>query len=243
MIILQMALIGLLTVVVGTVAIAACFVPGGGRVFMALVRLWSTTVLRICRVRHTVSRHPDIDPRRAAVYVANHQSHFDIPALVLSMPGDFRIVAKKELLYIPIFGWALWLARFPFIDRGSRERAIRTLEKAARLFRTGISVVIFPEGTRSQDGRLLPFKKGGFILALQAGVPIVPVSIRGGAEVLPKGGLRIRPGCIEVIFGAPVSTTGYTLETKEQLIEEVRRRILAGLSVSGSTGRDQPLNR
>ena len=231
MIILQMALIGLLTVAVGTVAIATCFVPGGGRVFMALVRLWSTTVLRICRVRHTASRHPDIDPRRAAVYVANHQSHFDIPALVLSMPGDFRIVAKKELLYIPIFGWALWLARFPFIDRGSRERAIRTLEKAARLFQTGISVVIFPEGTRSQDGRLLPFKKGGFILALQAGVPIVPVSIRGGAEVLPKGGLRIRPGCIEVVFGAPVSTTDYTMETKEQLIEEVRRRILAGLAV------------
>ncbi|MCZ6695499.1 MAG: lysophospholipid acyltransferase family protein [Acidobacteria bacterium] len=228
--VLRMALIGLLTAVLGSVAIAVCFVPGGGRGFMTLVRLWSAAVLRICRVRHAVSRHPDIDPSRAAVYVANHQSHLDIPALVLSMPTDFRVVAKKELLYIPIFGWALWLARFPFIDRASRERAIRTLDKAARLLRTGTSLVIFPEGTRSPDGRLLPFKKGGFILALQAGVPIVPVSIRGGGEVLPKGSLRLRPGCIEVIFGAPVSTSDYTMETKEHLIDEVRLRILTGLT-------------
>ncbi len=143
-----------------------------------------------------------------------------------SMYRHERLNQRKR----PIIGWALWLARFPFIDRASRERAIRTLDKAARLLRTGTSLVIFPEGTRSPDGRLLPFKKGGFILALQAGVPIVPVSIRGGGEVLPKGSLRLRPGCIEVIFGAPVSTSHYTMGTKEQLIEEVRRRILAGLT-------------
>lgn len=229
-----MALIGLLTALLGSLAILVCFVPGGRHPFMALVRLWSRVVLRICRVRHAVTRRFDTAPPRAAVYAANHQSHLDIPALVLSMPGDFRIVAKKELLYIPIFGWALWLAGFPFIDRGSRERAIRTLEKTARLFKKATSVVIFPEGTRSPDGRLLPFKKGGFVLALQAGVPIVPVSIRGGRNVLPKGSLRVRPGRIEVIFGDPVPTTDHTMETKEILIEEVRRRIRIGLSVPGS---------
>lgn len=232
---IRLALIGSLTAVLGTGAIIMFLVPGGGRTFLPLARLWSRCVLAICRVRSTVARHPDLDPAAAAIYVANHQSQLDIPALALAMPADFRMIAKKELLRVPIFGWALWLAGFPFIDRGSRERAIRTLDRSARLFRDGVSLVIFPEGTRSPDGRLLPFKKGGFVLALQTGVPIVPVSIRGGSAVLPRGSLRPRPGRIDVVFSAPVSTAGYSLETKERLIDEVRRRILAGLVSSRPT--------
>jgi 1-acyl-sn-glycerol-3-phosphate acyltransferase len=159
----------------------------------------------------------------------------DIPALFLAIRTGLRIVTKRELLAVPIFGWALWLAGFPFIDRRDRERAIRSLDRASALFRRGISVLVFAEGTRSQDGRLLPFKKGGFVLALEAGVPIVPVAVRGGVSVLPKGSLCVRRGCIEVMFEAPVETRDYSLENKHLLIDEVRNRILQRLQGPGAS--------
>lgn len=230
MFLVRPALIVLYTLVLGTVGMVLCLVVPGGAALIPVARLWSWMILKTCRVRARPVYHPCLDASRPCVYVANHQSQFDIPALVLAMPADFRVVAKRELLYVPIFGWVLWLAGFIFIDRADRDRAIQSLERAQRTLRRGTSIVVFAEGTRSPDGRLLPFKKGGFVLALQAGVPIVPVAIRGGRQVLPKGALRIRPGDIDLVFGAPVATSSYTLETKDTLIAAVRERITAGLS-------------
>jgi 1-acyl-sn-glycerol-3-phosphate acyltransferase len=229
---LRSILVILYTGFLGSLGIVLCLLVPGGSVLMPVARLWSWLILKTYRVRSSVVFHPEVSSRRPAVYVANHQSQFDIPALALAMPVDFRMIAKRELLYIPIFGWALWLAGFIFIDRGDRDRAIRRLDRAVRTIRRGTSVVVFAEGTRSPDDRLLPFKKGGFILALQAGVPIVPVSIRGGGQVMPKGSLSVRPGTIEVVFGAPVSTSTYTLGTKDALIAAVRDRIACGLRPS-----------
>jgi 1-acyl-sn-glycerol-3-phosphate acyltransferase len=229
---LRAALIALFTVVLGTLGIVMCLLVPGGSALMPIARLWSWLVLKTCRVRVTAAIHPDLDARRACIYVANHQSQLDIPALVLSMPCDFRVVAKRELLYVPIFGWALWLAGFIFIDRTDRDRAIRKMDRSLRMIRRGTSVIVFAEGTRSADGSLLPFKKGGFVLALKAGVPIVPVSIAGGREILPKGSLRLRAGTIGIVFAAPVETSTYTLETKDRLIATVRERIDAGLRPS-----------
>jgi len=227
---LQVLLVILYTAVLGILAILGClFLPTSGA-FMGLARLWSRLTLKTLGVRFVASYTPSLDPRQPCVYMANHQSQLDIPAVVLAMPVDFRMVAKRELLYIPIFGWALWLAGFIFIDQGDRERAIRSLEHAARRIRRGTSIVVFVEGTRSPDGRLLPFKKGPFFLALQSGVPIVPVSVRGGHALMPKGSLKAIPGTIEVLFGEPIETSGYSLETRDSLIEAVRRRIAAGLS-------------
>jgi len=215
----------LATLVLGTVAIAACLLRPGGAWLMPLARSWSRLVLAAAGVRFTATYDPAIDPRRPAVYACNHQSLFDIPVLVLAMPTDFRMVAKKSLLYIPIFGLALWLAGFLFIDRSRRERAIGTLGRAAERLRRGTSIVVFAEGTRSPDGALLPFKRGGFVLAIQAVVPVVPVAIRGGTSVLAKGTLALRPGVMEVAFGAPVDTTGYVYETRDRLVAQVRDRI------------------
>ena len=221
--------ISALTAIMGTIGIFACLIVPGGRLLMPLARLWSRFVLWICRVELETRHPPGETPRSGAIYIANHQSQLDIPALVLAMPVDFRIVAKRSLLRIPIFGWALWLAGFIFIERGDRDRAIRSLDRAARKIRRGTSIVIFPEGTRSPDGTLLPFKKGGFVLALQAGTPIIPVSIHGGHAVLPKGSLNARPGIITVGFDTPIETHSLSLDSRDALIETVRDRILVGL--------------
>jgi 1-acyl-sn-glycerol-3-phosphate acyltransferase len=226
---IRAALVVMYTTLLGSLGIVLCLLVPGGSALMPVARFWSFLILKTYRVRWRACFHPEFDPSHPSVYVANHQSLFDIPAMVLAIPSDFRIVAKRELLYVPVFGWALWLAGFIFIDRSDRERAIRRLERTVRTIRRGRSIVVFAEGTRSPDGRLLPFKKGGFVVALQAGVPIVPVSIRGGRDILPKGSLRPRPGRIDVIFGAPVPTSTYTLETKDALIAAVRDRIASGL--------------
>lgn len=227
--ILVAVLTALYTLVLGVVGITLCLVVPGGAALMPLARLWSWLVMRTARVRWRATYDPALDPGRAAVYAANHTSQFDIPALVLSMPADFRVVAKRSLMYIPIFGWALWLAGFIFIDRSNRDQAIRGLDRAAGRLRRGTSVAIFAEGTRSPDGTLLPFKRGGFVMALQAGVPVVPVTIKGGIAILPKGRLAIRPGVIDVHYGAPVETTGFTYETRDRLVETVRAAIAAEL--------------
>jgi 1-acyl-sn-glycerol-3-phosphate acyltransferase len=229
MLAVQLAVLALTTVVLGTAGIIVCLVVPGGRGLMPLARLWSRIILGVCRVRWRVCLEGRDPPSPPAVYVANHQSLLDIPALVLAMPVDFRIVAKRSLLYVPVFGWALWLAGFIFIERHDRERAIRSLDRAANTIRDGTSIVVFAEGTRSRDGNLLPFKKGGFVLALQAGVPVIPVSLAGGHAVLAKGSLRVRPGEITVRFGAPIETGRYSMQSKDDLIDAVRARIIAGL--------------
>src|SRR5262245_15529867 len=215
----------LYTLALGIPGMLLCLVAPGGRALIPLARAWSWLVMKTAGVRWTATHDPALDPRQAAVYAANHQSQFDIPALVLTMPVDFRIVAKRSLLYVPVFGWALWLAGFIFIDRANRDQAIRSLDRAALRLRRGTSVAIFAEGTRSPDGTLLPFKRGGFVLAIQAGVPVVPVTITGGREVMPKGRLRIRPGVIAVHFGAPIETKDYSYETRDALIARVRADI------------------
>jgi len=230
MLALQLATVALATAVLGLAGILVCIVLPGGRGLTPLARRWSRIILGVCRVRvRSAPRGPIPATVASAVYVANHQSLLDIPALVLAMPVDFRIVAKRSLLHVPVFGWALWLAGFIFVERHDRERAIRSLDRAATTIRNGTSIVLFAEGTRSPDGNLLPFKKGGFVLALKAGVSVIPVSLSGGHAVLPKGSMKVRPGEISVRFGTPVDTAGYSMETKEALIETVRAAIIDGL--------------
>jgi 1-acyl-sn-glycerol-3-phosphate acyltransferase len=231
---LRVLLIAAYTLVLGSGAMVASLIRPKGGGFRPFARAWSWLVCRTCGVRTIARWHPRYDPSRAIVYISNHQSLMDIPALILAMPVDVRIIAKRELLFIPVFGWALWLAGFVFVDRSDRTRAIQSMEKAVGRLAAGQSIVVFAEGTRSPDGRLLPLKKGGFILAQQASVPIVPVAIRGGHAVLPKGGFRLRPGRMEVIFDAPIETRSGTPEERDALIVTVRDRIQALLE-SGVT--------
>lgn len=169
-----------------------------------------------------------LDPPRPAVLVCNHQSWYDVFALAGRLPVDYRFVGKKELVRIPFFGRA-WVAcgNIP-IDRRDRSAAIRSLQVAGeRLVQDRAVVVMFPEGTRSEDGKLLPFKKGAFMLALQLGVPVIPVAVAGTRAIMPKGAWTVRPGKIRVRFGEPVEVDGLTEKDRDHLMETVRSRIAA----------------
>ena len=219
---MRLTAIVLVTAVLGTAGMLSCLVVPSGNAVLPLARFWARILLWICRVKLVVEGAQRIQPPGPYLFLSNHQSQFDILAVVLAIPLQFRILAKKELFYIPVFGWVLKLSGFVGIDRSNREKAIQSLERAADKLRAGTSLLIYAEGTRSPDGALLPFKKGGFVLAIQAGMPILPIVIQGSREILPKGSLTIRPGTIRLTFGDPIDPSRFTLEHKEMLMTEVR---------------------
>ena len=220
------------SVVLGIATIAVSWLPPRGRWSLAVTRLWSAGLLRISGVRLTVRRAAELDPGASYIYLANHQSLFDIPAVLLAVPGRFRLVAKQSLFRIPIFGWALAAAGFVSVDRADKASARQSFAAAEQRLRSGGSILLFPEGTRSTGDTLLPFKRGGVLLALRTGLPIVPVGIRGTRGVQAPRRWSIRPGTVEVRFGAPIAVTDYGIRRKRQLIAEVRRQLaeLAGMS-------------
>jgi 1-acyl-sn-glycerol-3-phosphate acyltransferase len=168
-------------------------------------------------------------PSGTCVFAANHTSNADAPAIVGSIPRRIAILAKKSLFAIPVVGTAFRLAQFVPVDRANRESAKASVELAAKYVQQGRSFLIYPEGTRSWDGRLLPFKSGAFLLAIRAGVPVVPVACAGAHRILAKKSLRIRPGEVLVRFCPPIDAAGYTPEERAKLAERVRAAIAAAL--------------
>jgi len=173
-----------------------------------LGRIWARIIIRTSGIKIEVKDHGHIPVGKPVVFACNHASQFDIPILYEALPVQFRFVVKKELFKIPFLGFAMRHAGYIPIDRSGGKAALRSLHEAAERVKRGASIIIFPEGTRSPDGRLRPFKMGGILIAINAGCPIVPVAISGSHNVLPKGSLRIRPGRIKVTFGLPVQTVG-----------------------------------
>ena len=162
------------------------------------------------------------------VVVSNHESWFDVLALSGHLPVDVHFVAKQELARVPIFGPAWKACGHISIDREDREAAVASLEEAARQIREDdMTIVMFPEGTRSRHGELQPFKKGAFVLAIQAGAPVVPVGISGSRDVLPKGSWRVRRGTIRVKVGEPIDVRGLEHRHRDRLVREARRRVAA----------------
>lgn len=220
----------LFTLVFGSLAILFCILIPNGNPLIWFARPWAASILTVCGTRIRVQGQEHLANLGPAVFITNHQSHFDILGLIRCLPGQYRVIAKKELFRIPVFGWALAIAGFIRIDRSNRDRAIRSLDIAARRIRSGKSVVVFAEGTRSLDGQLRPFKKGGFILAMKSGCPVVPVSISGSRAVLSKNSLDIRGGPIDVVIGEPIDTTNYDYEQRDTLIARVRAAMEAGFT-------------
>ncbi len=214
------------TIVFGTAAILAAPFSRTGNFVHLIARTWGYSILLASRIRVSVSGEENFDPSRSYIFMSNHQSNFDIPVLLAHLRCQFRWLAKAELFRIPIFGRGMRGAGYIPIDRSDRRAAIKSLQQAAETIRAGTSVMVFPEGTRSRDGVLRSFKKGGFILAVDAGVPIVPVLIHGTFQIMPRNSLRIRSGRVCVQILEPIETAGYGRKRKNELLEAVRSRMI-----------------
>lgn len=229
------------TALLASLALATGWLPPRGNVIFFWARVWSRGLLAASGVRVDLdsgpfARAPEAGGAPAGghyIFMANHQSLFDIPVLLATLPGQTRFLAKQSLFRIPLFGWAIRAGGFIPVDREDRSRAREVFRAAAARLRAGTSVLVFPEETRSRDGRLLPFQRGGFLLAIKSGLPIVPVGIAGTLGVQAKGRLRIHPARVRVRYGQPLLVEGYDLRRKDELVALVRHQVaeLAGAAV------------
>jgi len=174
------------------------------RIFYWVTRTWPRMALRVCNVSLTVRGTEHLQKDAAYVFVANHASMFDILAVLAGIPGRVNLILKKELTRVPLWGWGLLVSPYIVIDRSNARKAMQSLEQAEQRIRNGASVLLFPEGTRTRDGKMRPFKRGAFSLAARSGAPIVPVTINGSFRILPKGSFRINAGYIELVIHPPI---------------------------------------
>jgi len=197
----------------------------------AVAIFWGKTGLKLAGARVVAKGLEHIPQGQPVIFMANHQSNFDIQTLYAGLPVQFRWLAKKELFDVPGFGLAMKRAGYIPVDRGNRKKSIQSMAIAADKIRQGTSVIVFPEGTRSPDGRLLPFKKGGFMLALQSGAPIIPVAISGSRDLMPKHSLRICGGTVQIRFFPPIDTSTLTSDDRDQLVDTVFTQISSAVAV------------
>ena len=195
---------------------------------------WAWTILKICGVPVTVEGAEHIEPGQTYVLASNHQSLFDTPILFAHLPLSFRILYKRSLNRIPFLGWHLFMSGHIGVERENPTRARESLEHAASRIRGGTSVAVFPEGTRSYDGVMRPFKKGSFRLAVKAGVPVVPLTIVGSHRVMKRGRVTVYPQSVRLIIGEPVPVAGLSEEEAGTLMDDVRGTVSANLAGVGA---------
>ena len=218
------------TLVAGLVGYVVALVLRTAAPLYALGRGGVKGALFLAGTRIDVVGKERLADHRNTVIVANHVSHLDAPVLLQALGVDFKAVAKKEVFRIPVLGSVLRLAGFIEVDRSDRTQATRAIARAVAALRGGDCFLIFPEGTRSRTGELLPFKKGGFVMALKAPAPVVPVALAGTGELMPRGGFRIRPGRVTVRVLDPVPMERYSYADRDALVADVRERVMAALA-------------
>jgi 1-acyl-sn-glycerol-3-phosphate acyltransferase len=220
-------LIILSTIVFGLYSVAASFFDKSGRVMFATARAWARSLLRIARVRVTVEGLEHLDPHGIYVFAGNHLSYMDTPVLLSHLPLDFRFMAKRGLFQIPLLGTHLIQAGHIPVSLEEPRAALKTLSHAAAAIRQlHRSVLIFPEGGRSMDGVLQPFKEGAAYVAIKAGVPLVPVALVGTREVLAMGSATFHAMPVTLRFGPPISTASLTLRDREAVTEQARGEVV-----------------
>jgi 1-acyl-sn-glycerol-3-phosphate acyltransferase len=212
--------IGVYTIVLGTVSLLSSVVDRTGDFGHRCARAWSWLILKTTGVRVEATGIEKLDRSRSYVLAANHQSIYDIPILFASLPLQLRIVSKQSLGAFPFLGWHLHRTGHLLVDR--RNPGADILEKMTRLVSEAHSLIVFPEGTRSADGSVGRFKRGSFVVAIESGLPIVPVSVAGSRHVMRKGELTVRPGTVRVTVHDPVPTAGVGREDVVALANRVR---------------------
>jgi 1-acyl-sn-glycerol-3-phosphate acyltransferase len=212
------------TIVLGTLSIASSLFEKRGYFAHWCARMWSRLILATTGVKVDVSGLDRLEPGRTYVFVANHQSIYDIPILFWALPYQLRIIAKESLGNFPFLGWHLRRTGHMLVDR-SRPHPAKIFGWASRLTANGLSLIVFPEGTRSRDGRVARFKGGSFYLALEAGIPIVPLSVVGSRHVMLKGRLATYPGHVKLVVHEPIDTSGLAGTDARAFGERVRQVI------------------
>ncbi len=216
------------TLVWTAIGIVVMLVDPTGRLYMYLARVgWARQALFLGGLPTTVTGLENLRSGQSYVVCSNHQSLLDIPVVVSSLPLPLRFVAKRSLFYIPIFGWSMYAAGFIPVDRGAKKKAHESLKRVSKRLTKGKCVVIFPEGTRSPDGELHSLKSGAFVIAIESGVPILPVAVKGTFYAGPKSTIRIDPHPIEVRIGPPIITEGLEQKDRNELRLKTRDAILA----------------
>lgn len=226
--------VALTLVLFAPVMLASVFSSTGNLAFL-ITKIWARVMLLISAARVTISGREKIRGGVSYVIVSNHQSVFDILALVTSLGIQYRWTIKKEILKVPLFGYALYASRNIFIDRSHPDRARESIQKGLDRLPAGVSIMFFAEGTRSADGCLSQFKKGAFAVALERHYPILPVTVNGSRAVLPKGSVVFTPGRITVTVSDPIETTGYDHERMGELMAKTRAAVQANL-MTGNEG-------
>jgi 1-acyl-sn-glycerol-3-phosphate acyltransferase len=206
--------------------LAALLTLNGEVPLMMARRFWAPIHWRITGSPLLVEPLPDIDWSKPHIFLMNHQSNFDIPVAFAVIPVNIRFIAKHVLKWIPFLGWYMAGTGMIFINRSNPREAVRGMKLAGERIRAGSNILAFPEGTRSKDGRILPFKKGSFALAVEAGVPIIPIAVEGTRGMLPKGSVRLRRHPIRVKVGQPIATAGLKGAAKDALVTQVRDIII-----------------
>jgi 1-acyl-sn-glycerol-3-phosphate acyltransferase len=211
---------------------AAAMMSKTGNLAFSLSKLWTYILLIVTNVHPVILGKEKIKKGQSYIIISNHQSEFDILALMTTLGIQFRWIIKKELKKVPLWGYALYASRNIFIDRSNTKDAIRTMNEGINRLPKGVCVMVFAEGTRSFDGSIQEFKKGGFITAIERGLPIIPVTVNGSRKVLPKKSLVFSPGPIEVVVGDPIETTGYSQENIIDLITKTRDVVISNYKIN-----------
>ena len=225
------AFIAIHTIILSTwCVLLAIFDRNGRMVHFYGAAPWAKAILWVCGVKVIVKGLDNVESSVPRIYMTNHQSYFDILAVLACLPVDFKFILKKELVKIPIFGFAMKSARYIPIDRENPRKAIKSMNEAAEKIRNGSSVLIFPEGTRSIDGRIQPFRPGGFHLALKSGCDLVPITIVNSHKIVPKGSLRIEKGSFTMNFDKPIPVKGYSRKDMDKLMNLVRETMISRMN-------------
>jgi 1-acyl-sn-glycerol-3-phosphate acyltransferase len=219
------------TLVLGTFAFITYPFDRRGRVGHSYARLWGKIALLANRVKVRVEGMEQLNGKGPYIFMSNHQGYYDIFTLLSCLPYQFKWLAKKELFSVPILGWTMAAVGYIRIDRGGTRDTVRAMDEAARKIQDGMSVVIIPEGSRSPDGSIQPFKKGGFTLAIKSKVPIVPIAISGSRDIMPKDRLTATAGEIRMFVGHPIEIQHYSLRDRESLMRKVRETIIEKFQV------------
>lgn len=216
------------TIGLGLIAISGTLILRRGWPIDVLGRLWSRWIVRVCGIDLEVVGLERLRPGQSYVIISNHLSNFDVWCTLATMPCTMRFVAKKELLKLPVFGQALALSDHMVIDRDDPQAAIEKINAATAKQPGGIGILFYAEGTRSRDGKIHEFKKGGVSLAIRTQLPIVPMSISGTRKFLPRGCAVIRPGGrVRLVVGEPIPTSGWSYEQRDELNRLVREAVIS----------------